>query len=90
MKLIMPISKSFNALFLILFTGQVAFAKSNPASQAYVDNKVSDLKNELIVEIGKIPTGPVGPKGDAGPTGPQGNKGDAGATGATGAQGSRR
>lgn len=94
----MPISKSLNALLLILFTGQVAFAKSNPASQAYVDSKVSDLKNELIVEIEKIPAGPIGPKGDKGDTGPQGIKGEIGLTGpqglkgdtgATGAQGAK-
>ncbi|HAT8966202.1 TPA: DUF1566 domain-containing protein [Legionella pneumophila subsp. pneumophila] len=86
-------NKVLNSILLILFTSQMAFAKSNPASQAYVDGKVSELKNELTNKINSIPSGPQGlpgPKGDRGEAGPQGlpgPKGDKGETGAVGPQG---
>ncbi|HAT6977612.1 TPA: DUF1566 domain-containing protein [Legionella pneumophila] len=76
-----------NSILLILFTSQVVFAKSNPASQAYVDNKVSELKNELTGKINSIPSGPQGPKGDKGETGPQGLPGPKGDRGEAGPQG---
>ncbi|HEG4432102.1 TPA: DUF1566 domain-containing protein [Legionella pneumophila] len=84
-----------NSILLILFTSQIVFAKSNPASQAYVDNKVSELKNELTGKINSIPSGPQGPKGDKGEAGPQGlpgpkgDKGEAGPQGLPGPKGDR-
>ncbi|KGP62254.1 hypothetical protein EP47_12730 [Legionella norrlandica] len=80
-------NKILNSILLILFTTQIAFAKSNPASQAYVDNKVSELKNELTTKINSIPSGPQGPKGDKGEAGPQGMTGPKGDRGETGPQG---
>ncbi|HGU7299256.1 TPA: collagen-like adhesin Lcl [Legionella pneumophila] len=76
-----------NSILLILFTSQIVFAKSNPASQAYVDNKVSELKNELTGKINSIPSGPQGPKGDKGEAGPQGLPGPKGDQGEVGPQG---
>ncbi|MFO2806934.1 DUF1566 domain-containing protein [Legionella pneumophila serogroup 1] len=76
-----------NSILLILFTSQIVFAKSNPASQAYVDNKVSELKNELTGKINSIPSGPQGPKGDKGEAGPQGLPGPKGDRGEAGPQG---
>ncbi|HAU0964359.1 TPA: collagen-like protein, partial [Legionella pneumophila] len=74
-------NKVLNSILLILFTSQIAFAKSNPASQAYVDSKVSELKNELTNKINSIPSGPQGPqgpRGDKGEAGPKGDQGEAG------------
>ncbi|HDO9991591.1 TPA: collagen-like protein, partial [Legionella pneumophila] len=73
-------NKVLNSILLILFTSQIAFAKSNPASQAYVDSKVSELKNELTNKINSIPSGPQGPqgpRGDKGEAGPKGDQGEA-------------
>ncbi|MDO5172173.1 phage tail protein, partial [Legionella pneumophila] len=83
-------NKVLNSILLILFTSQIAFAKSNPASQAYVDGKVSELKNELTNKINSIPSGPQGlpgPKGDRGEAGPQGLPGPKGDRGEAGPQG---
>ncbi|MGX6645267.1 collagen-like adhesin Lcl, partial [Legionella pneumophila] len=77
-------NKVLNSILLILFTSQIAFAKSNPASQAYVDSKVSELKNELTNKINSIPSGPQGPqgpRGDKGEAGPKGDQGEAGPQG---------
>ncbi|HAU0678217.1 TPA: collagen-like protein, partial [Legionella pneumophila] len=71
-------NKVLNSILLILFTSQIAFAKSNPASQAYVDSKVSELKNELTNKINSIPSGPQGPQGPRGDKGEAGPKGDQG------------
>ncbi|HEH5922191.1 TPA: collagen-like adhesin Lcl [Legionella pneumophila] len=83
-------NKVLNSILLILFISQIAFAKSNPASQAYVDGKVSELKNELTNKINSIPSGPQGlpgPKGDRGEAGPQGLPGPKGDQGEAGPQG---
>ncbi|HAT7073021.1 TPA: DUF1566 domain-containing protein [Legionella pneumophila] len=80
-------NKVLNSILLILFTSQIAFAKSNPASQAYVDGKVSELKNELTNKINTIPSGPQGPKGDKGEAGPKGDRGEAGPQGLPGPKG---
>ncbi|HAU0692323.1 TPA: collagen-like protein, partial [Legionella pneumophila] len=80
-------NKVLNSILLILFTSQIAFAKSNPASQAYVDSKVSELKNELTNKINSIPSGPQGPqgpRGDKGEAGPKGDQGEAGPQGLPG------
>lgn len=85
-------NKILISILLVLFSGQATFAKSNPASQAYVDNKVSELKNELTAKISSIPSGPQGqpgPKGDKGNAGPQGDRGEAGPQGLPGPQGER-
>lgn len=95
----MEFNKLIAAFILSVISVQYGYSKSNPASQAYVDNKVSDLKEELIAKIQSIPPGKQGPqgepgtrgdKGDTGSQGAKGDKGDAGPkgdTGATGAQG---
>ncbi|HAU0747977.1 TPA: collagen-like protein, partial [Legionella pneumophila] len=83
-------NKVLNSILLILFTSQIAFAKSNPASQAYVDSKVSELKNELTNKINSIPSGPQGPqgpRGDKGEAGPKGDQGEAGPQGLPGPKG---
>ncbi|HDO9851298.1 TPA: collagen-like protein, partial [Legionella pneumophila] len=85
-------NKVLNSILLILFTSQIAFAKSNPASQAYVDSKVSELKNELTNKINSIPSGPQGPqgpRGDKGEAGPKGDQGEAGPQGLPGPKGDR-
>ncbi|MBA2652818.1 MAG: DUF1566 domain-containing protein [Tatlockia sp.] len=77
---------------LVMLMGN-SYASSNPASTSYVNQRVQDLKKELINLINKISSGTIGPQGPAGeegktgPQGPAGAAGPAGADGATGPQG---
>ncbi|MBA3535643.1 MAG: phage tail protein, partial [Tatlockia sp.] len=80
--------KIIMVLFLFNFQITNTFASGNPASTAYVNQKIQELKGELIAFFHNITTGPQGPAGSDGGPGPQGPAGSDGGPGPQGPAGS--